>query len=137
MMTRAGRSRAGGAVHLARTRYGPQTRGQPGESLRRKATRLNLTTRGLFAAVAGLALVAAFSSTSAADWKADHDAGWKAYQEGRFDEAEKLLRAAEKEARTFGAKDPRLATTLDHMAWVLCAEGRSGDAEPVAKWALA
>ena len=37
-----------------------------------------------------------------ADWKAEHDAGWDAYKEGRLDEAERRLRAAEKEARTFG-----------------------------------
>ena len=36
------------------------------------------------------------------DWKTDHDAGWEAYQAGRLDEAERRLKAAEKEARGVG-----------------------------------
>src|SRR4051794_30092230 len=73
----------------------------------------------------------------AADWKARHDAGWKSYKEGRMDEAEQGLRAAEKAARALGADDPRLATTLDHLAWVLSAAGEPEEAETLAKSALA
>src|SRR5512135_580391 len=71
-----------------------------------------------------------------AAWREDHDAGWKAYREARLDEAERRLRSAERKARTFGKDDPRLATTLDHLAWVLCAEGKLGEAESLAKRAL-
>jgi tetratricopeptide (TPR) repeat protein len=71
------------------------------------------------------------------DWKAEHDAGWNAYQENRLEEAEKELRAAEKDARAFGPNDPRLATTLDHLAWVLAAEDKLDEAESMAKAGLA
>jgi hypothetical protein len=97
---------------------------------------LNLKTGWLFAAVVSVTLARVPASAHAGDWQTNHDAGWKAYQEGRFEEAEKFLTAAEKEARSFGDKDPRLAMVLDHMAWVLCAEGRPQDAEPLARWAL-
>ena len=58
------------------------------------------------AAVVGLALTPGVALAQGAGWQADHDAGWAAYKEGRFPEAEKRLRAAEKEARAFGANDP-------------------------------
>ncbi|HKM52815.1 MAG TPA: hypothetical protein VJY33_05340, partial [Isosphaeraceae bacterium] len=58
-------------------------------------------------------------------WQAEHDAGWQAYKQGHFSEAERRLRAAEGVARAFGADDPRLATTLDHLAWVLCGQGKA------------
>jgi len=90
----------------------------------------------LFPSVAYLALGMAPAFADEASWQKAHDAGSKAFEEGRFDEAGKSLRAAENEARTFGDKNPRLATTLDHLAWVLRAEGRSKDAEPLARWAL-
>ena len=40
-------------------------------------------------------------------------------------------------AQAFGADDLRLATTLDHLAWVLCAQDKAPDAESLAKRALA
>ena len=76
------------------------------------------------AAVLGVLVLPGISFGQATRWQADHDAGWNAYKQGRFDEAETRLRAAEKEAQAFGQNDPRLATTLDHLAWVLCAEGK-------------
>ena len=36
-------------------------------------------------------------------------------------------------AQGLGENDPKLATTLDHLAWVLCSEGKSDKAEPLAK----
>jgi tetratricopeptide (TPR) repeat protein len=87
------------------------------------------------AAIGWFAIVA--SATRADDWKAEHDAGWNAYKEGKLDEAERHLKAAETQARALGESDPRLATTLDHLAWVLCAEGSPEKAEPLAKSALA
>ncbi|MGE5754956.1 MAG: tetratricopeptide repeat protein, partial [Planctomycetaceae bacterium] len=99
-------------------------------------------TGGWTAAVMAMAIVGFAGAPRSAlaqgsKWQADHDAGWQAYQEGRLDEAETRLRAAEKEAEGFGANDPRLATTLDHLSWVLCTEGKSAEAEPLAKRALA
>jgi tetratricopeptide (TPR) repeat protein len=72
-----------------------------------------------------------------AGWQGRHDAGWQAYRAGRYADAERQLRAAAKEARSFGTGDPRLALALDHLAWVFSARGRYADAEPLAKWALA
>ena len=89
------------------------------------------------AGVVGLAALPGLASGQAPRWQAEHDAGWNAYKEGRLDEAETRLRAAEKEARAFGENDPRLATTLDHLAWVLCAEGKANEGEPLAKRGLA
>ena len=84
--------------------------------------------------VAALIGVGAFPAATArgADWKVEHDAGWDAYKEGRLDEAERRLKEAEKEARKFGEQDTRLATTLDHLAWVYCSEGRPEEAVPLA-----
>src|SRR5262249_25952010 len=69
-------------------------------------------------------------------WQAHHDAGWKAYHAGRLDEAEKQLRIAAQEARSFGTDDPRMAQTLDRLAWAFAGRGRFADAAPLAQWAL-
>ena len=84
----------------------------------------------------GLAWVPGTVRAQDAVWQANHDAGWAAYKEGRFAEAETKLRVAEKQARGFGENDPRLATILDHLAWILCAEGKPAEGEPLAKSAL-
>src|SRR4051812_49120129 len=88
------------------------------------------------AAVLGVLVLPGISFGQASRWQADHDAGWNAYKQGQFADAETRLRAAEKEARTFGQDDPRLATTFDHLAWVLCAEGKASEAEHLAKRGL-
>src|SRR5262249_9452182 len=72
-----------------------------------------------------------------AAWKKQDDAGWAAGKEGRVTERETLRRAAEKTARAFGANDPRLALTLDHLAWDLAAEERIDEARDLARSALA
>src|SRR5512144_983768 len=99
-------------------------------------------TGGWTAAMMAMALVGFAGAPRSAlaqgsRWQADHDAGWTAYQEGRLDEAETRLRSAEKEAEGCGANDARLATTLDHLSWVLCPEGKAAEAEPLAKRAHA
>jgi tetratricopeptide (TPR) repeat protein len=88
---------------------------------------------------AGLSLSCAMGIVFAQEpgWQADHDAGWAAYKQGRYADAEKRLRAAEKAARAFGPSDLRLATTRDHLAWVLATDRASAEAEPLARSALA
>ena len=95
--------------------------------------------------VGGLIVVAFFASFHPASaraqaapstWEKEHGAGWAAYREGRLDEAEGHLKAAAREAKAFGADDPRTATTLDHLAWVRMARGDFAAAEPLARWAL-
>jgi hypothetical protein len=72
---------------------------------------MNRMTGLWLAAVVGLASAPGASAAQESRWRTDHDAGWKAYQEGRFDEAETRLRAAGTVARGFGENDPKLATT--------------------------
>src|SRR5512135_2793420 len=96
-----------------------------------------MTRRWIVAAIAGVACACGAADAQEAKWRSEHDAGWQAYKDGRFAEAERLLRAAEGTAMAFGAEDPRLATTLDHLAWVLCTQGKPADGEPLAKRALA
>ena len=95
-----------------------------------------ISRAGLGAALIG---ISTFSTVPAlgADWKAEHDAGWKAFKEGRLEEAELHLKLAEKEAKALGENDPALATTSDHLAWVLISEGKYSEAESLAKAALA
>src|SRR5262249_36586856 len=87
--------------------------------------------------VLGLHVLAAPALAQDSRWRAEHDAGWSAYRAGRFAEAERRLRASEKAARALAPGDPNLATVLDHLAWVLMAEGRVDDAGAPARSALA
>jgi len=62
--------------------------------------------------------------------------GAKAFEQHRYDEAEKWLKAALNEAEGFGSNDPRLATTLDDLAEVYHAQGKDAEAEPLYKRSL-
>ena len=96
-----------------------------------------LTLTWLAAALIATASASGTTLAQESKWRAEHDAGWQAYKDGHFTEAERRLRAAEGAAQAFGVEDPRLATTLDHLAWVLCAQEKAAAAEPLAKQALA
>ena len=63
---------------------------------------------------------------------ADHDAAWKAYKEGRLQEAEAGLRTL---VNNDGGGENR-ALYLDHLAWVLAAEGKFTEAKGRARAAL-
>ncbi len=66
--------------------------------------------------VLALAAAAAFPlAAQPSPWKAAMEAGKTAYEQGRYAEAEKNLKAALLEAESFGAQDPRLAETLDQL----------------------
>ena len=91
----------------------------------------------LAAALVGIACFSGAAWAQESKWRAEHDAGWQAYKDGHFTQAERHLRAAEKLAQPLGADDPRFATTFDHLAWRLCAEDKAAVAEPLAKQALA
>ncbi len=58
------------------------------------------------------------------DWESNKTAGNKAYQEGKYTEAEKLYFAVLKEAEGFGSQDPRLATSLNNLALLYAAYAR-------------
>ena len=80
--------------------------------MRPKTHRLFLSTLAL--SVLALAFQAA--CTRDTGWEKANDAGVKAFQEGRYPEAEPHLTAALKEAEKFGEQDPRLATSLNNLA---------------------
>ena len=67
----------------------------------------------------GLALLAFVSLAALAQetqWEQCVSAGRAALEERRYEEAEKLLKAAVEEAEGFGPRDPRLVTSLENLA---------------------
>jgi tetratricopeptide (TPR) repeat protein len=82
------------------------------------------------AALLGI-LVLAAPPARAEEPGAQHDAAWKAYKEGRLDEAEAGLRALVND----GGGENR-ALYLDHLAWVLAAEGKFAEAKGRARASL-
>jgi len=71
-------------------------------------------------------------------WQTYQDAGAKAVNENKLEEAERLIRAAMTEAAAFGANDPyrRQAISYGTLASILHRSGRDDDARPLAEWAL-
>ena len=70
-------------------------------------------------------------------WEKVSNAGMKAFQEGRYSKAEKHLTAALEEAEKFGEQDPRLATSLDNLAFLFHNQRIYGEAEPLLQRSLA
>lgn len=70
-------------------------------------------------------------------WESYRESGEKEYQEGRFAEAEKMFLAALHEAEKFGPEDPRLARTLNNLAFLYVTQDQYAEAEPLLKRALA
>ena len=69
-------------------------------------------------------------------WQRSNEAGFEAYQGGRYAEAEKYYLAALKEAEIFGPEDTRIATTLDNLALLYDTQGEYAEAEPLLKRSL-
>jgi tetratricopeptide (TPR) repeat protein len=69
-------------------------------------------------------------------WRRDLDAGRKAYEQGHYAEAEKLLLLSLKEAEQFGATDIRFADTLGNLASVHRALGKYAESERLDRQAL-
>ena len=69
-------------------------------------------------------------------WQAEHDAGWQAYKQGHFSEAERRLRAAEG-WRGFRRGRPTTCHNARPPCVGACGQGKASDAEPLAKRALA
>ena len=57
-------------------------------------------------------------------WRQYYDAGMEAYQRGDYAEAVRQTQFALKEAEDFGEEDPRLATSLNNLAFLYNAQGR-------------
>lgn len=78
-----------------------------------------------------LLLAASPARAEATKWQAFLVAGESALTKKDFDEAEKLFRAALREAAAFDKSDERRGITLNHLATTLNAQRRYGNAEPV------
>jgi len=62
-------------------------------------------------------------------WQTWRDGGLKALQEGRLDEAERLLIAALEQAEKFGTEDLRVADAANDLAVVYATSGKTTEAE--------
>ena len=71
-----------------------------------------------------------------AEWLAHNGAGISAYRAGDYRAATTRFEAALREAESFGASDPRLATTLNNLAELRRAQGRYEEAEPLFRRSL-
>ena len=63
-------------------------------------------------------------------WYEVSKAGLQAADEGRLAKAEQLFRDALKLSDPFGDEDPRRATSINNLAYILHAQGHYGAAEP-------
>ena len=89
-------------------------------------------------ALSVLALAVQVAFAQEALWETANAAGMKAYQEGRYAEAETQFLAALKEAEKSGEEeDRRLATSLNNLANLYRAQGNYAQAEPLYRRALA
>jgi tetratricopeptide (TPR) repeat protein len=71
------------------------------------------------------------------EWREHLDAGWRACQDGKYDEARKLLDQAGTEAEQFEKDDPRRALTLASQAWLAAKTGQADGAQALSLRALA
>ncbi|MHC4148316.1 MAG: tetratricopeptide repeat protein [Planctomycetota bacterium] len=92
---------------------------------------------GVLTGLLWLLLWPAHAVAQQADWERYRDAARAAIQQGNYAEAVKQVKAALSAAETFGPNDPRLAETLDTLAFLYAAQGKYAEAEPLYKRALA
>jgi len=71
------------------------------------------------------------------NWEKYHDAGWTAFKEKNYAEAEKHFLDALKEAGKFPHDDPRLRLNLNSLAETYRVQARYNEAEPFFKRLLA
>ena len=82
-------------------------------------------------------LVSTQASAESTSWEMSNAAGMQAYQQARYAKAEEAWLGALKEAESFGAQDPRLATSLNNLAVLYASQGKYAEAEPLHQRALA
>src|SRR5215472_12518559 len=66
-----------------------------------------------------------------------HQDGKKAFEEGSYDEAEKLFAAALEKARKLPTDDPRLAMSFHYLGKVYAFQGKTSEAIPLVERSLA
>jgi tetratricopeptide (TPR) repeat protein len=92
----------------------------------------------LLAGACGLAFGPARAhGQDAALWQRAIEDAKAAYRQKDYDRSGQLLQTALHEAEKFGADDPRLAVTLHNLANLAAVQGKSAEAEPLARRALA
>ncbi len=69
-------------------------------------------------------------------WETNTAAGYEAYEQGDYAEAEKAWSAALQEAEKFGPEDPRLAESLGNLGVAYRDQGKYAEAEPLFKRSL-
>jgi len=69
-------------------------------------------------------------------WESYNAAGLEAHEQARYAEAEELYLAALEEAEQFGDQDPRLADSLNNLAFSYHGQGKYVEAEPLYQRAL-
>jgi tetratricopeptide (TPR) repeat protein len=75
--------------------------------------------------------------TQETQWEKHMTTAAKAYQQGRYTDAERSFQATVKEAEAFGPQDLRLATSLNNLAALYHQQGKYDEAEPLYKRSLA
>ncbi len=90
----------------------------------------------LLAGVLCLALLPPTTHAQDTKWEKSNAAGIRAFGQGRYAKAEKLLKAALKEAENFGEQDQRFTTSLNNLAALYRTQGKYAEAEPLYKRAL-
>ena len=103
--------------------------------IRPDAIKSNLTRSVVL--LTALLLAGSPAWADATKWQAFLVAGESALTKKDFDEAEKLFRAALREASIFEKADERRGITLNHLATTLNAQRHYGNAEPVLLQAMA
>lgn len=85
----------------------------------------------VLATVIGLALFLPSAHAQTTPWETYTEAGVEAYQQERYADAERIFRAAVKEAETVGGPHSGLAESLNNLASACRAQGRHAEAEPI------
>lgn len=71
------------------------------------------------------------SSDEGFSWEKEHAVASEAFQQGRYEEAEKRWVSALKKAEKFKPEDPRLDTSLDRLAFFYSTQLKYVEAEPL------
>ncbi len=73
----------------------------------------------------------ACQDSASSSWRKDLAEGTRAFEQGRYEEAERQLKAALMEVEQSGPNDPRLPNILDALAETYHARGQYAEAEPL------
>ncbi len=89
---------------------------------------ITYTTRWLLAALFSVSFWSAAASSEDGRWRGSIHNAVEALVDGDYVEAGRWFDAAVKRAESFGAQDPRLATSLNGLAEIYRAQGRYTEA---------